>query len=202
MGCDSFKKLEPLIFNASPAYETSEKERVSICHSLQGNLNFAFPHKLENKEVIKLGAKLPSGYCNFQGEKLFIGRIDRKDTNECYTLTKAEVKRGAAPTYIETNSKYSPYKDKRIYWRCKYGSRPSYSETKVRTKGLYIYRYSENPDILLIRDEYFSYFYYKGDIFRRVSSGGGIDNYNTHKVIVTGKEHFNRGVRLKSINQT
>ncbi len=190
-GC---KVNEPksLRFYASPAEETTEDERISICHALQGSIEHEFSYQLDGKDVLGTYNGKPEKFCSFYGEKIVIGKVVQKDRNRCHTLTKAEVKRGGNVTYIEYNPKYSVYKDGNIYWSCQNGRKPSYFTKREKTSDYLVYRYEKDPQITLINTYYSTYYFYRGEIFRKVGDSGKPSVYNVETIKVTSADSFNR----------
>lgn len=190
-GCKT-SEPESLRFFASPANKTTEDERISLCHALQGSIDHEFIYQLEGKDVLRTYNGKPEKFCSFYGEKIVIGKVIKKDRNKCHTLTKAQVKRGGNVTYVEYNPKYSVYKDGNIYWSCQSGRKPSYFTQRERTNDYVVYRYEKDPQVSLINTFYSTYYFYRGEVFRKVGDRGKASVYNPDTIEVTRAEDFNR----------
>ena len=159
---------------------------------LQGSIENEFSYRLDEKGVLGTYNGKPEKFCSFYGEKIVIGKVVQKDHNRCHTLTKAQVKRGGNVTYIEYNPKYSVYKDGNIYWSCQNGRKPNYFTKRERTSDYLVYRYEKDPQITLINTYDSTYYFYRGEIFRKVGDSGKASVYNAETIKVTSADSFNR----------
>ncbi|WP_432464307.1 hypothetical protein [Agarivorans sp. QJM3NY_33] len=190
------QKYDPLIFREIDN-DTTRKERISVCHMLQGHVSSEFSyHVSKHGNVVKLYSGKAEAYCSFYGSKVILGKIVIRDLNECYTLTKAQIKRGGRPTYTEYNPTYSVYKDGMIYWRCQRGKKPNRVENWEKTNEVPLYRYTEDPSVLLIKGGYYNYYLSHGIIFRSVGEKGNATTYNEDKVKIQHAERFDFSPQL------
>ncbi|MBL4286363.1 hypothetical protein [Vibrio fluvialis] len=194
-GCEhSEKKI--LKYKPVSAQQTTKKERVEFCHTLVGNIESNFNYIVDEHRVYEVLSNTPYSFCSYIDDEIKIGQAHRSDINQCHTLTKAEVSRGARVTFVEHNPKYSTYKDGNIYWSCKYGSKPEYKEERKVNYVYKLYRYENDQDISLLRTDYHFYYYYRGTIFRRVGNNGKAEEFNTEVIKVSGKESFSNKVSI------
>lgn len=189
-------KYDPLVFNEVKE-EASQDERISICHATQGYIGSKFDYQLtEYGNVIQLSGGKPVAYCSFFGSRVILGKITRRDENKCHTLTKAEIKRGGRPTYSEYNPKYSVYKDGMIYWSCKNGKKPHYSEVRKKFSELSLFRYEVDNNILLVKGYDYKYYLLNGVVFRKVNDNGKMYDYNEDNITLVEGKRFDFSPKL------
>jgi len=189
-------EAEPLNFVEARASDTTEKERISICHSSLGSVSSTFTYQVKGDEVWSLHNNKPDKYCKFWGKSVVLGELKTVDKNKCHTLTKAEVKRGGRVTSVEYNPKYSVYKDGNIYWSCQKGRSPNRVDERVYNRSEKIYRFADDYNVLLLPTYYSNVYFYKGVIFRSIGDRGEANVYNSNTIILDETARFNRTVNL------
>ncbi|MGF1708875.1 hypothetical protein [Enterovibrio baiacu] len=186
---NSYKEHESLVFNPIYANTLSDKEKVATCHALIGFVNSQFDYYKEGNFIYK--DKSHSERCDFTEKEIHISELKVKALNSCNTLTKAEISRGAVPTYTEYKPQYSPYKNGMIYWRCSVGGKPKHSSSYEKISSNKLYRYQDDQNILLLKGDYDFYYYFKDKLIRKVAFNGIGTNYKNLNITTNNIERLN-----------
>ena len=184
------EKREALRFEQVVAYELSKQEKLSVCHAIQGSIVNSFSYQESKDGIVELYNGKPESYCAFYHTEIEIGDINTNDVNKCHTLTKAQISRGAVPTSTEYNPQYSVYKNGMIYWKCENGKSPKSIDVRNERFDATPYRYEKDKDILLVKADYRILYFYKGKVFKTVSSEKASTMYNGDTLKVTHSEYF------------
>lgn len=184
------EKREALRFDQVVAYELSKQEKLSVCHAIQGSIERSFSYQESKDGIVELYNGKPQSYCAFYHTEIEIGDINTKDISKCRTLTKAQISRGAVPTSTEYNPQYSVYKNGMIYWKCENGKSPRRIDVRNERYDATPYRYAKDKDILLVKADYRLLYFYKGKVFKSVSSERASSMYNGDTLKVTHPEYF------------